>query len=73
MRHATKFRNELEQVLKLGRIISVAMCHGDQPYVLPFNYGFLNGLIYSHSAKKGFKLIELEHLTGKYERPAKKE
>jgi len=48
--------NELEQILKLGRIISVAMCYGDQPYVLPFNYGFLNGVIYIHSAKKGFKL-----------------
>lgn len=48
--------NELERILKLGQIISVAMCHGDQPYVLPFNYGFLNGLIYIHSAKKGFKL-----------------
>jgi nitroimidazol reductase NimA-like FMN-containing flavoprotein (pyridoxamine 5'-phosphate oxidase superfamily) len=48
--------SEMEQILKLGQIISVAMCHSDQPYVLPFNYGFLNGLIYIHSAKEGFKL-----------------
>ena len=47
---------EMEQVLKQGKIISVAMCHDEQPYVLPFNYGFLNGLIYIHSAKEGFKL-----------------
>lgn len=47
---------EIERILKEGEIISVAMSHGDQPYVLPFNYGFLNGLIYIHSAKKGFKL-----------------
>lgn len=47
---------EMEQVLKQGEIISVAMCQADQPYVLPFNYGFLNGLIYIHSARKGFKL-----------------
>ncbi|MEE4261769.1 MAG: pyridoxamine 5'-phosphate oxidase family protein [Desulfobacteraceae bacterium] len=48
--------DELEQILKSGQIITVAMCHGDQPYVLPFNYGFLNGAIYIHSARKGFKL-----------------
>lgn len=48
--------SEIEQILKQGEIISVAMCQGDQPYVLPFNYGFLNGLIYIHSATKGFKL-----------------
>jgi nitroimidazol reductase NimA-like FMN-containing flavoprotein (pyridoxamine 5'-phosphate oxidase superfamily) len=48
--------SEIEKILKRGEIISVAMCQGDQPYVLPFNYGFLNGLIYIHSATKGFKL-----------------
>jgi nitroimidazol reductase NimA-like FMN-containing flavoprotein (pyridoxamine 5'-phosphate oxidase superfamily) len=47
---------EIEKILNQGEIISVAMCQGDQPYVLPFNYGFLNGLIYIHSARKGFKL-----------------
>jgi nitroimidazol reductase NimA-like FMN-containing flavoprotein (pyridoxamine 5'-phosphate oxidase superfamily) len=48
--------SEMEQILKRGEIITVAMCRGDQPYVLPFNYGFLNGLIYIHSSRKGFKL-----------------
>ena len=48
--------SEIEKILKQGDVISVAMCQGDQPYVLPFNYGFLNGLIYIHSARKGFKL-----------------
>jgi nitroimidazol reductase NimA-like FMN-containing flavoprotein (pyridoxamine 5'-phosphate oxidase superfamily) len=47
---------EIEQILIQGEIINVAMCKGDQPYVLPFNYGFLNGFIYIHSATKGFKL-----------------
>jgi nitroimidazol reductase NimA-like FMN-containing flavoprotein (pyridoxamine 5'-phosphate oxidase superfamily) len=48
--------SEMEQILKRGQIISVAMCQGDQPYVLPFNYGFLNGSICIHSSTKGFKL-----------------
>jgi nitroimidazol reductase NimA-like FMN-containing flavoprotein (pyridoxamine 5'-phosphate oxidase superfamily) len=48
--------SEIEKILKQGEVISVAMCQGDQPYVLPFNYGFLNGLIYIHSSRKGFKL-----------------
>jgi nitroimidazol reductase NimA-like FMN-containing flavoprotein (pyridoxamine 5'-phosphate oxidase superfamily) len=47
---------EIEQILKRGEVINVAMCQGDQPYVLPFNYGFVNGIIYIHSATKGFKL-----------------
>jgi nitroimidazol reductase NimA-like FMN-containing flavoprotein (pyridoxamine 5'-phosphate oxidase superfamily) len=48
--------SEIDKILKRGEVISVAMCQGDQPYVLPFNYGFLNGLIYIHSAAKGFKM-----------------
>jgi nitroimidazol reductase NimA-like FMN-containing flavoprotein (pyridoxamine 5'-phosphate oxidase superfamily) len=48
--------SEIDQVLKKGEIISVAMCHEDQPYVLPFNYGYMNGKIYIHSSLKGFKL-----------------
>ena len=48
--------SEIEKILKRGEVISVAMCQGDQPYVLPFNYGFFNGLIFIHSATKGFKL-----------------
>lgn len=47
---------EIKKILNRGEVISVAMCQGDQPYVLPFNYGFLNGLIYIHSSTKGFKL-----------------
>jgi nitroimidazol reductase NimA-like FMN-containing flavoprotein (pyridoxamine 5'-phosphate oxidase superfamily) len=48
--------SEIEKILERGEVINVAMCQGDQPYVLPFNYGFLNGLIYIHSARKGLKL-----------------
>ena len=47
---------EIQDVLKKGEIINVAMCDEDQPYVLPFNYGYLNDMIYVHSALKGFKL-----------------
>jgi nitroimidazol reductase NimA-like FMN-containing flavoprotein (pyridoxamine 5'-phosphate oxidase superfamily) len=54
--HEINDLSEMEQVLKQGEIITVAMCQGDQPYVLPFNYGYLNGSIYIHSSKKGFKL-----------------
>ena len=33
----------------------------NKPYVLPFNFGFENGIIYLHSAPEGKKITVLEH------------
>ncbi len=47
---------ELESILRQGRVLRLGMCDGDEPYVLPLNYGYSEGVIYMHCAKEGRKL-----------------
>lgn len=47
---------ELEQILAGSFICRIAMLDGDQPYILPFNYGYRDGCIYIHSAPEGKKI-----------------
>jgi nitroimidazol reductase NimA-like FMN-containing flavoprotein (pyridoxamine 5'-phosphate oxidase superfamily) len=46
----------LEDILRRGRVLRLAMCRDDQPYVLPLNYGFQQGRIYLHTGRQGLKL-----------------
>lgn len=46
----------IDDILKRGRELSLAMIDGDRPYVLPMNYGYGNGCIYLHCAREGKKL-----------------
>lgn len=52
--------NEITEILKKGKVVRVGMIDGDEPYVVPMNYGFefANGelILYLHSALKGRKL-----------------
>jgi nitroimidazol reductase NimA-like FMN-containing flavoprotein (pyridoxamine 5'-phosphate oxidase superfamily) len=50
--------NVLEEILSGAHICRLAMMDGDQPYLLPFNYGYRDRTIYIHSAPEG-KKIEL--------------
>ncbi|WP_303722518.1 pyridoxamine 5'-phosphate oxidase family protein [Malonomonas rubra] len=47
---------QLEEILKQGRELNLAMLDGDQPYVLPLNYGYADGCLYIHCANQGQKL-----------------
>lgn len=51
-----KDRSAITQILVRGRELRLAMIAGDRPYVLPLNYGYADGCIYIHSARKGKKL-----------------
>lgn len=58
---------DLEQIktfLDKGKIIHLGLCDGDQPYVVPMNYGYtlIDGqlLFYLHGATKGYKYDVLE-------------
>jgi len=51
-----KDREILEQILKGAVICRLAMMDGDQPYIIPFNYGYKEGSIYIHSAPEGRKI-----------------
>ncbi len=52
--------NEIRAILDKGKIVHVGMIDGDEPYVVPMNYGYTleNGVLslYLHGALKGRKL-----------------
>lgn len=50
---------EITRILEESRIVHIGLCDGDQPYVLPMNYGYVfeegKLVLYLHGAKKGYK------------------
>ncbi len=48
--------NDVERILRAGRICRVALCHQSWPYIVPMNYGWTGEKIYLHSARDGTKL-----------------
>ena len=46
----------IDEILKQGRELSLAMIDGDRPYVVRMNYGYKENSIYLHCARKGKKL-----------------
>ena len=52
-------KNEIRNILDTCKIVHVGLVDGDEPYVVPMNYGYTmeDGLtIYLHSAVQGYKL-----------------
>jgi len=49
---------EMTQILSQGKFATVALCRGDEPYLVALNYGFDPGrnCLYFHCAGKGLKL-----------------
>lgn len=51
--------NEILKIMDACKIVHVGLVDGDQPYVLPMNYGYTyedgKMVIYLHGAKKGYK------------------
>ncbi len=52
--------NEILGILDKSMYLSLGLADGDQPYVVPMNYGYVyeNGklTLYLHTAKRGYKL-----------------
>ncbi|MDA3837431.1 MAG: pyridoxamine 5'-phosphate oxidase family protein [Candidatus Delongbacteria bacterium] len=46
----------IEKILKKAIWCQLAMTDGDQPYIIPLNYGYHDNALYIHCAKKGKKL-----------------
>lgn len=51
-----KDRHILEEILSGAILCRVAMMDGHLPYILPFNYGYRDGVLYIHSAPEGKKI-----------------
>lgn len=45
-----------EKIIKRAKICHVGMIDGDKPYVLAFNFGYENKIIYLHTSNYGGKL-----------------
>lgn len=52
---------DIEPILRKCDVCHVAMVDGDTPYVLPFNYGYQDGVIYLHSDPVGKKIEILKN------------
>lgn len=50
----------LEEILSSSKICRLAMTDNGLPYILPFNFGFLENCIYIHSAPAGKKIDLLQ-------------
>lgn len=51
-----KSKREIENMIRSSRVCRVGFADGNKPYVLPFNFGYNNGIIYLHCAVEGRKL-----------------
>jgi len=49
-------RPVIEQILRQARLCHLAMVDDGEPYVVPMNYGYRDGVIFLHCAGEGRKL-----------------
>jgi uncharacterized protein len=49
-------RELVEDILRRGNVLYLAMCDGDTPYVLPLSYGYDGEALWIHSAVAGRKV-----------------
>jgi uncharacterized protein len=48
--------NEIDEIIRKSRIIFVGMSVKNEPYVLPFNFGYKDRTFYIHGAPEGKKI-----------------
>ena len=50
-------QTEIDEIINKCQVCYVSMVdENNLPYVLPFNFGYINGVIFLHSAQKGLKI-----------------
>lgn len=49
-------QQDLETILRRSNVCRLAMVEGDRPYIVPLNFGYSQGSLYFHSARKGRKI-----------------
>lgn len=53
-------RSEIEGIIQKCQVCHIAMVEPDgKPYLLPFNFGYENGILYFHSGRSGKKIAVL--------------
>ncbi len=46
----------IKKILNEARIIRIAMCDGNEPYLVAMNFVYMDGSLYMHSAMEGRKI-----------------
>ena len=55
--HFITDQKEIDEIINKCQVCYVSMVdENNLPYVLPFNFGYSNGVIYLHSSQKGLKI-----------------
>jgi nitroimidazol reductase NimA-like FMN-containing flavoprotein (pyridoxamine 5'-phosphate oxidase superfamily) len=56
-------RNVLSEMLRQGKYATIAMCRGDEPYIVTLSYGYdeRRNALYFHCSLKGLKLDFVNH------------
>ncbi len=54
-------KDQMERILGEAWVGDLALCKGDEPYVVPLNFTYHDGHIYFHCAFEGKKLDFLRH------------
>ncbi len=54
-------KTEIEEIIKKAKVCHVAFCQDDQPYIVPFNFGYRDNCLYFHSARDGRKIDMIRH------------
>jgi nitroimidazol reductase NimA-like FMN-containing flavoprotein (pyridoxamine 5'-phosphate oxidase superfamily) len=47
---------ELAELLRSGEVCHLSMVDDGKPYIVPLNYGYVDGVLYFHSAPEGRKI-----------------
>ncbi len=53
---------EILGIILQGRYVTLALCRGNEPYIVTLNYGYdkQKGVLYFHTALEGLKLLFIE-------------
>ncbi|KYC53354.1 MAG: Pyridoxamine 5'-phosphate oxidase [Candidatus Methanofastidiosum methylothiophilum] len=50
----------IEEILCKSKVLRLALCNNNFPYIVPLNFGYKDNHIYIHSSKKGMKIDMLK-------------
>ena len=53
-------KTRIEQIIQDARVCRLALADNGQPYVVPLNFGYRDGVVYFHSARQGRKIDMLK-------------
>lgn len=51
-----KIRKDIDDIIRRCRVCHLAMSDGDQPYIVPLNFGYDGSFLYFHAATEGRKI-----------------